>query len=510
MERYYPIFKGLGYGLNDFTVTWLPNYCTDISDLTLNLNWLEANTAAELCNGLSSLVNCNMNFSMGTQSDFSFAHAFWSCSNLRNLDVSQWNMNNVINLESTFSGCGALENFNAINWNTSHVLNLSNIFSYCYSLTNIDISNWDVRNVYTANDMFYFCSQISTLNLPNWNFCHLSYLTGMFHGCSALTSLNLSNWNLCNIEFMNGVFAQCSNLTDIYFNNCNLNNLMISNQCFSGVPSGCNIWVPTWKVKKIFLNDISTQSFTNIKSIYNLDWDMIYNYTIMNTKTWFLNIQYDGLLVDDHFNNFSVNITPLQGSIYTANPSLDKTNRCISIAMTGVEDNGSENMTVTLEDDDNNKISQDIQINAMSSSIKGEYTVTKPSVATYGFVYNEDSTYYEAENIKKSYTYAKAVIKFKTYTGKLILKCINESGSVSSIYGVVSNIDCNLINDYYSTDAAANVKRSFKGSTSSSTPVSLVYDNLEENKEYTIEVKFIWYASTSYTGAFKFQVEFEQ
>jgi hypothetical protein len=30
-----------------------------------------------------------MNFSMGTQSDFSFARAFWSCSNLRNLDVSQ-------------------------------------------------------------------------------------------------------------------------------------------------------------------------------------------------------------------------------------------------------------------------------------------------------------------------------------------------------------------------------------------------------------------------------------
>ena len=508
MEKYYLVFRGLGYGPDDPSLA-LATYSSYASDITLNFNWLKANSAMYLCNGMTSMQNLNIDFSMGTGPRFSFAHAFKDCWNLINLDVSQWKMNNVISLESTFSQCSNLKNLDVANWNVSNVLNLTNTFAWCSNLTNLNVLQWDTRNVYLTDYMFSGCENLSTLNLSNWNLCNLTRVNGMFNFCSNLLTLNLSNCNLCNVTFLNRMFYNCCNLKDLYLNNCNLINLVSAQNCFNELSDDCNIWIPSWRVKNVFLHDPSIEYVTNLKSLYNLDWDIIHNYNVMNAKTWTFNINYDGLLVEDHANNFSISVTPLQSSIYTANSILDKNNHCISVTMTGINDSGNENMMITLEDDENNSITQDIEINAMPFSV-GEYTVTKPSTSTYGFIYNSNTGYYEPENKGQAYTYAKAIIKFKTYTGKLIIKCINQSNRTSNVYGVVSNIDCSLYNNYSSTDSSSNVKKTFKGGPSSTSPTTIIYDNLEENKEYTIEVKFVWYGSTSYSGTFDFQVGFEQ
>ena len=49
---------------------------------------------------------------------------FSECSNLTNLDVSNFNTSNVTSMSEMFSGCSNLTNLDVSNFNTSNVTNM--------------------------------------------------------------------------------------------------------------------------------------------------------------------------------------------------------------------------------------------------------------------------------------------------------------------------------------------------------------------------------------------------
>ena len=65
---------------------------------------------------------------------------FSECNSLTNIDLSNFNTQNVICMYSMFSGCNSLTNINLSNFNTQKVKNMSYIFYGCNSLLNIDLS----------------------------------------------------------------------------------------------------------------------------------------------------------------------------------------------------------------------------------------------------------------------------------------------------------------------------------------------------------------------------------
>ena len=48
------------------------------------------------------------------------------------------------------------------------------MFRECSSLTNIDLTNFNTNNVTDMNDMFYGCSSLKELNLNNFNTIKIS------------------------------------------------------------------------------------------------------------------------------------------------------------------------------------------------------------------------------------------------------------------------------------------------------------------------------------------------
>ena len=50
-----------------------------------------------------------------------------------------------------FSGCNSLTNLNLSNFNTQNVTNMSFMFSECDSLTNINLSNFNTQNITNMN-----------------------------------------------------------------------------------------------------------------------------------------------------------------------------------------------------------------------------------------------------------------------------------------------------------------------------------------------------------------------
>ena len=56
---------------------------------------------------------------------------FDGCSSLKELNLSNFNTNNVTNMKCMFSGCSALEELNLTNFNTNNVTDMEGMFSKC-------------------------------------------------------------------------------------------------------------------------------------------------------------------------------------------------------------------------------------------------------------------------------------------------------------------------------------------------------------------------------------------
>ena len=134
------------------------------------------------------------------------------------------------------------------------------------------------------------------------------------------------------------------------------------------------------------------------------------------------------------------------------------------------------------------------------------YTVEKPSGATYGFSLNT-SNYYESTNKGVNSSYAMAKLNFTTDGSyKLYLDCINYA-ETNYDFGILSELDKTL--QMSNTVDSTNVKRSFKGS--SSTNVQTVdYGQIAQGSHY-IYIKFRKDSSASSNrDSLQFKVRTEQ
>ena len=139
-------------------------------------------------------------------------HLFYECKSLINIDLSNFNTENVINMSSMFSNCISLTNLNLSNINTENVINMSELFYVCESLISIDLSSFNTRNVNNMSMMFYGCESLVNLNLSNFNTKNVTNMNGMFWTCNSLTNINLLNFNTQNVKNMSWMFGGCNSL----------------------------------------------------------------------------------------------------------------------------------------------------------------------------------------------------------------------------------------------------------------------------------------------------------
>jgi surface protein len=95
-----------------------------------------------------------------------------------------------------FDGCSDINEIDLSQFDSSHVKQMYNMFSGCTSLISINFANFDTSKVTYMGYMFYKCSSLVSLDLSSFNTSILRSMRYMFEGCSALTSLNLSNFDI--------------------------------------------------------------------------------------------------------------------------------------------------------------------------------------------------------------------------------------------------------------------------------------------------------------------------
>ncbi len=57
-------------------------------------------------------------------------YMFYGCSSLTNINLSNFNTNNVIDMSGLFGGCSSLKDINLSNFNTNKVTDMRAMFKY--------------------------------------------------------------------------------------------------------------------------------------------------------------------------------------------------------------------------------------------------------------------------------------------------------------------------------------------------------------------------------------------
>ena len=144
---------------------------------------------------------------------------FWGCTNITEINLSNFITTQVISMSYMFYSCTSLVKLELTNIDTSNVIYMAYMFARCLLLNSLDLSNFNTSKVEIMSHMFNNCPSLSSLELSNFETSHLESMFGMFRGCSSLNSLNLSNFDTSQVYDMEYLFYECKNLKYINLNN---------------------------------------------------------------------------------------------------------------------------------------------------------------------------------------------------------------------------------------------------------------------------------------------------
>jgi len=195
------------------------------------------------------LTNINLS-NFNTQNVIDLSSMFYNCKSLTSINLSNFNTQNVTNMSSMFSNCKALSNINLSNFNTQNVTDMNSMFSHCKSLTNINLSNFNTKNVTNMSWMFDNCKALKNIDLSNFNTQKVTNMSWMFYNCISLSNINLSNFNTQKVIDMSWMFYNCISLSNLNLSNFNIQNDTNITEMLSGCKSLNNI-----NLSKLIINN---------------------------------------------------------------------------------------------------------------------------------------------------------------------------------------------------------------------------------------------------------------
>ena len=185
-------------------------------------------------------------------------YMFYNCKYLRNLDLSDFNTENVEDMSYMFFGCSSLTYLNLSNFNTAKVTSMFCMFNGCKSLKELDLSDFNTGNVENMSFMFYDCKSLNSLNISNFDTQKVTDMSYMFRGCESLMTLDISNFNTDKVEDMSFMFSNCKSLINLNISNFNTQNVTNMNDIFAYCDS----------LPNIDLTKINTQKATHKRDMF--------------------------------------------------------------------------------------------------------------------------------------------------------------------------------------------------------------------------------------------------
>ena len=146
---------------------------------------------------------------------------FRGCAQLTALDVADWRPGKVVTFSSTFSGFAnnagemQLKDIDVSQWDMSGAKNLNWMFYGCGQLTDLDLSAWDVSNVEQMHHTFADCFKMENYNFSGWDTSKVITMDGIFNSNLALKTIDVSDFDTGSVEDFDQFFDGCTSLENI-------------------------------------------------------------------------------------------------------------------------------------------------------------------------------------------------------------------------------------------------------------------------------------------------------
>ena len=215
-------------------------------------------------------VNINGNI----MNDKKYAYYFNNSANFIKLT---WN-DELESTSSMFSGCSNITEINFTNFDSSQVIDMSNMFGCCSSLSYIDFTNFDTSQVIDMSKMFYCCSSLSSLDLSYFDGSQIDDMDKMFFGCSSLISLDISTFIAFQAHYKSQMFYGCSQLVYLNIGNTVLEQNLLDDL----ISSELLICSVNYIYEDIFIEKLYVNCNNNIVSYNNDELNICYTNNITN------------------------------------------------------------------------------------------------------------------------------------------------------------------------------------------------------------------------------------
>jgi surface protein len=147
---------------------------------------------------------------------------FYNCSSLKELNVFNFNTDNVVNMAYMFYGCSSLKKLCLFNFNYYKLKNFSCMFQECNSLKELYLLDFFCDRNFAS---FFYSSEIEIINISNLKLNNNVH--DFFKYLSSLTRLNISSVEMNELTDMSYMFLNCSSLKELDLSNFNTENIKI-------------------------------------------------------------------------------------------------------------------------------------------------------------------------------------------------------------------------------------------------------------------------------------------
>ena len=183
---------------------------------------------------------------------------FFGCGNLVDIDLSNFETDNLENMSNMFYNCSKIKKLDLSNFDTNHVTNMSGMFYGCKELTNLNLFYPGIDSEKNFANIFYDYLGYKNDNLSKFNTKNVEDMSGLFHGCENLREIDLSKFNTEKVKDISGLFYDCKKLEEIDLSLFDTRNVINMSELFYGCENLANI----------DLSHLDTKKVINIRGIF--------------------------------------------------------------------------------------------------------------------------------------------------------------------------------------------------------------------------------------------------
>ena len=191
-----------------------------------------------------------------------YSHIFHGCSDIIEIDLSNFKTSQVKYMGSMFRECSSLTSIRFTDFDSTSALDMGAMFYGCKQLTSIDLFWFDTSKVTYMWNMFAECSSLTSLDLSSFDTRKVGYMWGMFSDCTSLISLDLSSFDTSLVSEMGELFKNCINLEYIDMINFKEDYLDHAGNMFESVPNNVVVCINSNILNKILTALETRQCYT--------------------------------------------------------------------------------------------------------------------------------------------------------------------------------------------------------------------------------------------------------